>query len=118
MKYRHDVNRTARDLEMKRQLRPWMEVKGIPPDTFDDLNPHDKVLLHEQIYLGTSRSSYEQLRKLRNNLRAACGRRLYLYVAGRGEPSWMTSDAPSYDELLTFFSSRTPNEQRDYLKRF
>ena len=39
MTYKHDTTKATHDQKMKRQIRPWLEKKGLPVDVFDDLGP-------------------------------------------------------------------------------
>lgn len=62
------------EIQMKRQVLPWMERRNLPPVLFDKLQPHNKVLLHSIICVGKQQATDRQLRALWKDLGLSEGR--------------------------------------------
>lgn len=89
------------EAEMKQQVCPWMEKRRLPLVLFDKLKPHNKLLLHNIVCVGTKDPSHAQLIDLWDDL----GLR-----EGRGEGYY-----PTDGEMRKYLS---PDDDIPFLKKF
>ena len=91
------------DMEaLERQVRPWLEKRGIPIENYRNLPLTYKVWLHDQVCTQTYPLSDRQSRDLYRKL---CSLR------GIAERDFVDPvDSKTDEQLRTFFSPLTPNQ--------
>ena len=87
-------------MEMRRQVSPWMAARKLPLVLYDKLKPHNKVLLHNRVCVGTQGHRDEELLDLYVDLGLSEAR------AEKGADR--QARKPTYKELDEYFSPQTP----------
>lgn len=106
------MNKITREqeVEMRRQISPWMAARGHPMVLFDKLEFHKKVLLHNIVCVGKEGQSYRQLRELWDDFGLQEAR-------GKGSPSNQVYE-PTSNELEEYFSPQTSIGDIPYQKMY
>ena len=103
------MTRSMDDEKREREVRQWLEKKGIPYQRYRNLSNHFKDVLRSQICIPTRTTSPLQRRELYKKL-------CLPDIAGRDsiDPVQFMPD----EEREKFFSPLTPSEKLHYLEKF